>query len=126
MSALHVNLAKLFLSENDNHNDDGRAGLSRIEIYAYGLVQGKQGGLIVAKSDVGGCAVFEESHERDLNCFSGSIQDIAQLYYANRALDGRPRLDGTTKEYIAAPSREEEQRDNQNGQEEALHKAPSG
>jgi hypothetical protein len=71
--------ASVCLSENDNHNDDGRAGLSRIEIYAYGLVQGKQGGLIVAKSDVGGCAVFEESHERDLNCFSGSIQDIAQL-----------------------------------------------
>jgi hypothetical protein len=41
------------ISDNDNNDDDSRAGLSRTEIYAHGLVQEEQVGLIVAKSDDG-------------------------------------------------------------------------
>src|SRR5258708_31734068 len=37
-------------SDNDNESDDGRAGLSRIEIDAHGLVQREKSALIAAKT----------------------------------------------------------------------------
>lgn len=40
-------------SNNYNHNDDGRAGFSRIKIDAHRVVQREQGTLIAAKTDGG-------------------------------------------------------------------------
>jgi len=91
-----------YASANNLNDDDGRAGLSRIEIDEHGLVQGEQAGLIGAKTDCGECAVFEEGHECDLNGPSCPIQDTADLHRADRALDGGPSLDRVANEYIAA------------------------
>jgi len=90
---------------NNQHGDDGRAGLSRIEIDAHSLLQGKQAGLIGAKTDGGECAVFEEGYECDLNRPSCPIKDTADLHSADRALDGGPGPDRAANEYIAATGR---------------------
>ena len=79
------------------------AGLSRIEIDAPGLVQWESNALIAAKPDSGGCAVLQQGHERDLNGFH-SVQGIAELHDADRALDCGSHLDSTTDEYIATAS----------------------
>jgi hypothetical protein len=94
------------ISGNDNNHHDGRAGLSWIEIYVQGFVQGKPGALIVTKGNYGGCSVLQKSHERDLNCSSNSIQDISELNCADRPLDCRSWPNGTANEYIAATNRE--------------------
>jgi len=74
-----------------------------MEIDAHGLAQGEQGGLIAAKTEGRRCAVLQQGDERDLNGLH-SVQSVTELHDANRALDCRPRLDGTTDDYIAAAS----------------------
>jgi hypothetical protein len=95
-------------SANNHNNDDGRAGLSRIEIDEHSLVQGEQARLICAKTDCGKCAVCEEGHECDLNRPSGPIQDTADLDRADRALNCGPSPDRAANEYIAATNRGKE------------------
>ena len=87
--------------DNDNHNDDSRAGLSGVEIDAHNVVQREESALIAAKSDGGRHAVLQKGDERDLNALH-SVRGVTLLHEANRALDCGPRLDGTTDEYIAA------------------------
>jgi hypothetical protein len=58
-----------------------RAGLSRIEIDAHGLVQRNQGGLIAAKTEGGRCAVLQQGDERDLNGLH-SVHGVAELHDA--------------------------------------------
>jgi hypothetical protein len=80
-----------------------RAGLSRIEIDAHGLVQREEVGLIAAKTDGGRYAVLQQGHERDLNGLH-AVRGVTELHDADRALDCGSRLDSTTDEYIAAAS----------------------
>ena len=96
------------ISANNRNDDDGRAGLSRIEIDHHGLVHGKQASLIGTKTDGGKCAVFEEGHECDLNRPSCPIQCTADLHRADRALNCGPRPDRAANEYIAATNRGQE------------------
>jgi hypothetical protein len=108
-------------SHNNQNDDDGRAGLSRIEIDAHGLAQWEQSGLIATETNREWRAILKKSHERDLN---GSIQCVTELHDADRALNCGPCLDSAAKEHVSASVRQQEHQKDKNKGKEARHKAP--
>ena len=89
---------------NDHDGDDGRTGLSWIEIDTHGLRQENLASFVATEAYSDWRSAFEKSHKRDLNV---SIH-VTELHEANRALECGRSSEARVDENIATSRRIEQ------------------